>query len=89
MTPYNLRATRVPIEVEIELYRDGCETLMLRTENLSDSGVLILMDEEDRPDIGMNVKLRVVGPLGGGEEPPLVEAVVVRHCEEGIGLAFK
>ena len=83
------RHPRIPMEVEVELYCTGEEMRIVRTQDLSGGGVLLLLREEDRPAPGTQVQVRVVGTLGDeGEQPPLVEGRVVRHLPEGIAVEF-
>jgi hypothetical protein len=71
----------------VELTHPQLGTLHLETADLSDGGVFLKASAEQRPPIGEEVTLRVVGTLGG-EEPPLVPARIVRHTSTGMGLEF-
>lgn len=82
------RHPRLPMSVEVELYRPGQPTLAIETEDLSGGGVFLVMDAADRPSLGERVRLRLVGTLGAGETPPIVDAVVVRHSEKGVAVEF-
>ena len=79
---------RLPFEVEVELYRAGRPMCLVRTEDLSNGGLLLALEDVDRPAIGSCVHVRVSGPLGGEDSAPLVEATVVRHTDEGIAIRF-
>lgn len=60
------------------------------TDDLSNGGVLLTMNGHgDWPEVGSRVRIRVSGPLGGDEDAPLVEAIVVRHTETGIAVQFE
>jgi hypothetical protein len=76
------------MEVEVELYRPGRPSCVVRTEDLSNGGVLLILDGEERPAVGDRVQVRVAGFLGGGEAAPLVDATVVRHAEGGVAIQF-
>ncbi len=78
---------RLPLEVEVELYRSGVPMCLARTEDLSHGGVMLLLEEPDRPAIGTMVQVRVCGFVGG-ECPPMVKAAVVRHTVEGVAVRF-
>lgn len=78
---------RLPMSVEIELSIPGTEPRVLRTADLSHSGLLV-EDTGARPPLGTPVEIRVLGTLGGGAEPPLVRGRVVRHTPEGFAVAF-
>jgi len=53
------RHPRLPMEVEVELYLPGHPTRVVQTEDLSSGGVLLLMDESDRPPLGLSLILIV------------------------------
>ena len=80
---------RLPVEVEVELHRSDRSMCLVWTDDLSNCGVSLTMNGHgDWPPIGARVQIRVSGPLGGDDEPPLVDAVVVRHTEAGIAVRF-
>lgn len=80
---------RLPVEVEVELYRSDRSMCLVWTDDLSNGGVSLTMNGHgDWPPIGARVQIRVSGPLGGDDEPPLVDAIVVRHTEAGIAVRF-
>jgi hypothetical protein len=79
---------RFPVTIEVELYRPGRPMQVVRTEDLSSGGVRLILDDDDRPPLGAKVRVRVVGTLGEGESPPLVEALVVRHASDGVAVKF-
>lgn len=76
------------MQVEVELHRAGQEVEVVLTEDLSEGGVFVRMDGLEFPPVGSRVHLRLVGTLGEGETPPMVEAVIVRHLPNGVALAF-
>lgn len=82
------RHRRLPMEVEVELHRSGQPMCLVRTEDLSCGGVLLILGSADRPPLGTQVQVRVVGTLGEGEAPPLVDALVVRHAPDGVAVQF-
>lgn len=75
------------MEVEVELYRPNAPVCVVRTEDLSSGGVMLILDKPDRPPVGTTVQVRVCGLLSG-ESPPMVEATVVRHTDEGVAIRF-
>lgn len=79
---------RLPMEVEVELFVEGNPVRIAQTGDLSQGGVLLVLNGHPKPEVGTRVQVRVCGLLGGGEEPPLVEAVVVREIEEGVAVQF-
>ncbi|MTW20948.1 PilZ domain-containing protein [Allochromatium palmeri] len=91
MNPDNDRREhlRLPVEVEVELYRSGQSMCLVWTEDLSNGGVLLMMNGHSNwPPIGTKVQIRVSGPLGGDEVAPLVHATVVRHTDVGVAVQF-
>ena len=82
------RYRRLPMEVEIELHRAGQPMRVVQTEDLSAGGVLLILDAVDHPPLGTLVQVRVVGTLGEGETPPMVDAMVVRHAPAGVAVEF-
>ncbi|HSP01589.1 MAG TPA: PilZ domain-containing protein [Thioalkalivibrio sp.] len=83
------RHPRLPMEVEVELHVPGEPMRVTRTQDLSGSGVLLLLAKEECPAPGTQVQIRVVGSIGEGEEPPLVPARIVRHVGEGVAVEFE
>ncbi|ADC62502.1 PilZ domain-containing protein [Allochromatium vinosum] len=80
---------RLPVEVEVELHRSGRSMCLVWTDDLSNGGVSLMMNGHgDWPPIGARVQIRVSCPLGGDDESPLVDAIVVRHTEAGIAVRF-
>ncbi|NEV60479.1 PilZ domain-containing protein [Thiorhodococcus minor] len=79
---------RLPMEVEVELHEAGEPVRIAHTGDLSQGGVLLVLNGHPKPEIGTRVQVRVCGLLGGGEEPPLVEAIVVREIQEGVAVQF-
>lgn len=82
------RYPRLPLEVEVELYRPGQAPQVVRTEDLSNGGVFLDLEGADPPPLGARVQVKVVGMLGGGEAAPLVDALVVRHADGGFAVTF-
>jgi len=56
------------------------------TQNVSDGGTALTCDASPLPPVGDTINVRVVNP-GGGQVPTL-EARVVRHTDDGLGLEF-
>lgn len=80
---------RIPMEIDVEVHCPNSLVHVLRTVDLSHSGLLLVMDSPDRPPVGSQLKIQVVGRLGNGERPPLVEARVVRHVDKGFAVLFE
>ena len=79
---------RIGLIVDIELTLPGQNKATVRTKNISDGGLFLVLDDVDLPPIGTEVQVRLKNQLGDGEEPPVNRAMVVRTEESGIGLEF-
>lgn len=82
------RHLRIGLVVEIELTLPGQAPQHVRTKNISDGGLFLVIEEVKLPAVGTEVTVRLKNQLGDGEEPPLNRALVVRHESDGIGLEF-
>lgn len=82
----NRRSTvRTPLSVTVMVYGDGVEPMRVRTRDISDGGVFLVMDPP-HPAAGEILRIQVVG-LGAGDGP-VVEVRVMRSIREGIGCAY-
>lgn len=88
MSSENRKHLRIGLVVDIELTLPGNEPIDVRTRNISDGGLYIILDKISLPPIGTEVKVRLKNQMGDGEEPPINRALVVRHETDGIGLQF-
>jgi len=79
---------RIGLIVDIELTLPGEDTISVRTKNISDGGLFLVLDDSSLPPIGTEVRVRLKNQLGDGEDPPVNRAMVVRAENEGIGLEF-
>jgi len=82
------RHLRIGLVVEIELTLPEQKKVVVRTRNISDGGLFLVLDGTEMPPIGTEVQVRLKNQLGDGKEPPINRATVVRHGPDGIGLAF-
>ena len=85
----NKRAsTRLGLVIDIKLTCEDKAEHILKSRNISDSGVFLDYDDEllNLP-VGTRVILQVCSLLGD-EPPPPVNAEVTRITDEGIGLQF-
>ncbi len=81
-------SSRVGIVIDIKLICDDGSEFILKSQNISDTGVFLEYD--DKPldlSIGSQVVLQVCSQLGDGDPPP-VKSEVARITKEGIGLQF-
>jgi len=88
MSSENRKHLRIGLVVDIELTLPGEAPVEVRTRNISDGGLYIILDKIELPAIGTEVKVRLKNQLGDGEEPPVNRALVVRHETDGMGLQF-
>ncbi len=88
MSAENRKHLRIGLIVDIELTILGQDMINVRTRNISDGGLYLILDDINLPEVGTEVKVRLKNQLGDGEEPPINRATVVRHEPDGIGLVF-
>ena len=88
MSSENRKHLRIGLIVDIELTLPGQDMMNVRTRNISDGGLYLILDNIDLPKVDTEVQVRLKNQLGDGEEPPVNRAKVVRHEQDGIGLIF-
>ena len=88
MTENKRGSNRLGLVIDIKLtFKDKTEHI-LKSQNISDSGVFLEYDNEPlRLPIGTHVILQVCSQLGDEEAPP-VNAEITRLTDEGMGLQF-
>lgn len=80
---------RREVSFEVELGIPSGEMHIVRTRDVSEGGVFVLLNGTPRPVIGEVVTVKLTeNAKQSGETFPSDDAVVVRQEEEGIGLAF-
>jgi len=79
---------RHPIEVPIRLIDENGIEQKAISGNVSDCGLYISVQVDQRPAIGSVVQVQVLAPLGDGSDAPINKAKVMRHDDEGAGLKF-
>ena len=84
----NRKHLRIGLVVDIELTLPEKGLVIVRTKNISDGGLFLILDDIEMPPIGTEVQVRLQNQLGDGEEPPVNRAMVVRNEGNGIGLEF-
>lgn len=82
------RHLRIGLVVDIDLTLPGQAVVQVRTRNISDGGLFLVVESIQLPPVGTEVTVRLKNQLGDGEEPPVNRAMVVRHEPDGIGLEF-
>jgi len=77
------------IHLEVELGFPSGEKKTVRTQDISDGGVFLVVDKLRRPIIGEVVEVKILNDdQNTGVTFPSNDAVVVRQEESGIGVAF-
>jgi len=82
-------SARLPMQLEVEFNHSDFGTLFLMTRDLSDTGLFIKFEEDEKPPVGTTALVKLKNSFDDGEEPPTLEMEVVRQTSEGIGLKFK
>ena len=82
------RHLRIGLVVDIELTLPDQQKVLVRTKNISDGGLFLVIDDIDMPPVGTEVQVKLKNQLGDGEEPPTNRARVVRQDPDGVGLCF-
>ena len=81
-------SSRVGIVIDIKLICNDGSEYILKSQNISDTGVFLEYDNEPIDlTVGAQVVLQVCSQLGDGDPPP-VKSEVARITDEGIGLQF-
>ncbi len=89
MTKENREHPRKEVHLEVELGFPTGEKQTVRTRNISQGGMYLVLDKLRRPVLGEVVTVKLIeNEQNKGEKFPSNDAVVVRQEEGGIGLAF-
>lgn len=76
---------RHPLSVDVKISHPDIDEKIVKTKNISDSGLFILVEPTMMPPIGEVVQGQVQGEI---DDPPLVKMKIVRTEDEGLGLQF-
>jgi hypothetical protein len=79
---------RLPVCFEVKVTHDAFGTLILQTANISDSGIYVLTEGQLMPNIGTILQVQLNGHLGENETPPLLDMIITRMDNRGIGLKY-
>ena len=80
---------RKDIDLEIELSYPDAEPVIVRTRDISDGGMFLILDGvESPPVIGELVHVKLVGESAKKETLPESSAVIVHKDAVGVGLAY-
>lgn len=84
--PRGRQLSRIPMTVSVLMIVSEDESRMVKTRDISDDGVFLLMDDP-KPPVGEVIRAQVVG-LGDGDAP-VVEMEVCALEEEGIECRYR
>lgn len=79
------RSIRTPLACRIKISHESIGELLVKTRDISDGGVFVIIDPENIPAIGTVVTGQVQGMM---EDAPILDMEVVRIESQGIGLRF-
>lgn len=79
------RHVRTPFVCRIKITHDSVGELTVKTRDISDGGVFVVLEPEHIPPIGTIVKGQVQGLL---DDAPVLQMEVVRMEPSGVGLRF-
>lgn len=78
-------SVRTPMACRIKIEHESMGELVVKTRDISDGGVFVVLEPEQVPPIGSIVTGQVQGLVA---EAPVVRMEVVRVESEGVGLRF-
>lgn len=76
---------RIPMAVKVKIFHESFGEKVVKTKNISDSGLFVVTEPSELPSVGETVTGAVQGMI---ENPPLVNMRIVRVDTEGVGLQF-
>lgn len=79
------RHVRTPFVCRIKITHESVGELTVKTRDISDGGVFVVLEPEQIPPVGTIVTGQVQGLL---DDAPVLEMEVVRMEPSGVGLRF-
>jgi hypothetical protein len=79
------RFVRTPFACRIKIMHDSVGELLVKTRDISDGGVFVVLEPEHIPPIGTHLSGQVQGLM---DDAPILEMEVVRVEPSGVGLRF-
>ena len=79
------RHVRTNLSCRINIAHDSIGELQVKTRDVSDGGVFVVLEPEHIPPVGTRLKGQVQGLM---EDAPVLEMEVVRGEPSGVGLRF-
>jgi len=76
---------RHPLAVNVKISHPEIGEIIVKTQNISDSGLFILVEPTKMPPLGEIIQGQVQGMA---EDAPVVKMKIVRTEKEGLGLQF-
>lgn len=76
---------RTPMTCSIKICHETLGEMLVKTRDISDGGVFVIIDPDHMPPIGDKVTGQIQGLM---DDAPVVEMEVVRVESDGIGLRF-
>lgn len=76
---------RTPFACRIKIIHDSIGELLVKTRDISDGGVFVVLEPEQIPPVGSLVAGQVQGLM---DDAPVLQMEVVRVEPEGVGLRF-
>lgn len=77
--------TRLPFTVDLKITHPDIGEIIVKTKNISDGGVFILVDPGKMPPLGEIVQGQIQGEV---DDLPVVAMKIVRTENDGLGLQF-
>lgn len=77
--------TRTPFACRIKIKHESVGEIIVKTRDISDGGVFVVLEPEQIPPIGTHVIGQVQGMM---DDAPVLEMEVVRVESGGVGLMF-
>ena len=79
------RHIRTSLACRIKITHEGIGDLIVKTRDISDGGVFVVLEPDQVPQIGSHVTGQVQGLM---DDAPVLEMEVVRVEPSGVGLRF-
>lgn len=82
------RYPRRSVLLDVELRYPSGKIITVKTRDVSDGGIFLVMGDHALPEQGEVIHLELVGDSLQKETLPSAEAVVVHRDQDGVGVAF-
>lgn len=79
------RHIRTPLACRIKITHESLGEMIVKTRDISDGGVFVVLDPDQVPPVGTHVTGQVQGLM---DDAPVLEMEVVRVEPAGVGLKF-